>query len=365
MTINLRPADQCRYDLVSLGEVMLRLDPGEGRIHTTRQFQAWEGGGEYNVARGLRRCFGLTTGIVTALADNPIGRLVEDLMLTGGVDTQWVQWFDYDGVGRTVRNGLNFTERGFGVRGAVGAADRGNTAASQLKPGDIDWDDLFGKQGVRWFHTGGIYAALSETTPDVVLEAVQSAHRHGTVVSYDLNYRPSLWQAIGGHAKCQDVNRKIAQHVDVMIGNEEDFTACLGFEVDGVDENLSKLDVTNFKKMIERATAEFPNFKATATTLRGVKTASINDWSAIVWHAGQFHQSRQYEDLEILDRVGGGDSFASGLIYGFLTTGDAAEAVQYGAAHGALAMTTPGDTSMASLKEVEKLKSGGSARVVR
>lgn len=363
--LQIKPAESCKYDLVSLGEIMLRLDPGEGRVRTARQFTAWEGGGEYNVARGLRRCFGLNTGVVTAFADNEVGRLLEDFILQGGVDTSWIQWAPYDGIGRSVRNGLNFTERGFGIRGAVGVPDRGLTAASQMKAGDIDWEELFGKQGVRWFHTGGIFAALSESSAGVVEEAVKVAQKHGTIVSYDLNYRPSLWKAIGGHAKAQEVNRNIAKYVDVMIGNEEDFTACLGFEVEGVDENISAIEIDKFKNMIERAVKDFPNFKVTATTLRAVKTATVNDWSAICWTDGQFHESRKYPELEILDRVGGGDSFASGLIYGFLSTGDAAQAVDYGAAHGALAMTTPGDTSMATLKEVEKIMGGGGARVVR
>ena len=363
--LQIKSADSCKYDLVSLGEIMLRLDPGEGRVRNSRQFAAWEGGGEYNVARGLRRCFGLNTGVVTAFADNDIGRLLEGFILQGGVDTSWIQWVPYDGIGRTVRNGLNFTERGFGIRGAVGTPDRGLTAASQMKAGDIDWEELFGKQGVRWFHTGGIFAALSESSAGVVEEAVKIAQKHGTIVSYDLNYRPSLWKAIGGHAKAQEVNRNIAKYVDVMIGNEEDFTACLGFEVEGVDENISTIEIDSFKNMIERAVKDFPNFKVTATTLRAVQTATINDWSAICWADGDFHESRKYPDLEILDRVGGGDSFASGLIYGFLATGDAAKAVDYGAAHGALAMTTPGDTSMATTQEVEKVMGGGGARVVR
>jgi 2-dehydro-3-deoxygluconokinase len=361
----LRPASECAFDLISLGEVMLRLDPGEGRVHTARHFQAWEGGGEYNVARGLRRCFRMRTAIVTAFADNAVGRLVEDFILQGGVDTRFIRWVDYDGIGRTVRNGLNFTERGFGIRGAAGCSDRGNTAASQLKAGDIDWGAIFGKLGTRWFHTGGIFAALSGTTPGVVIEAVRAAREHGVVVSYDLNYRPSLWEAIGGLAKCQEVNREIARYVDVMIGNEEDFTACLGFDVEGVDANISKIELDSFKKMIERVVAAYPNFNVAATTLRGVKTATVNDWGAILWHEGEFHQSRAYPDLEIMDRVGGGDSFASGLIYGFLSGGDARQAVDYGAAHGALAMTTPGDTSMATRKEVEKVMKGGGARVVR
>jgi 2-dehydro-3-deoxygluconokinase len=365
MAIKIKSPDSCQYDILSLGEVMLRLDPGEGRVHTTRQFAAWEGGGEYNVARGLRRCFGLRAAVVTAFAENPVGRLIEDFILQGGVDTRFIQWKEYDGVGRTVRNGLNFTERGFGIRGAVGVPDRGHTAASQLKVGDIDWEYIFGECGVRWFHTGGIYAALSDTTPDVVIEAVKIAKKHGTIVSYDLNYRPSLWKSIGGHAKCQEVNREIAKYVDVMIGNEEDFTACLGFEVEGVSEQIGNIQVESFKKMIATAVKAFPNFQATGTTLREVHTATVNDWSAICWHDGEFYESREYPRLEILDRVGGGDSFASGLVYGFLSANDPQLAVDYGAAHGALAMTTPGDTTMASVKEVEKIMKGGSARVVR
>jgi 2-dehydro-3-deoxygluconokinase len=364
-TLNIRPTEQCKYDLVSLGEVMLRLDPGENRIRTARQFRAWEGGGEYNVARGLRKCFGLNTGIVTALVSNEIGRLVEDFILQGGVDSSLINWVPSDGIGRTVRNGLNFTERGFGVRGAIGNSDRGNTAISQMSPGDINWDKLFGEEGVRWFHTGGIFTALSSSTAEVAEEAVQAAQKHGTIVSYDLNYRPSLWEGIGGKDKAQEVNKRIANYVDVMIGNEEDFTACLGFEVEGVDENISNIDIGKFRNMIEEAVKTYPNFKITATTLRTVKSASINDWAAICWSDGNFYESTQHSDMEILDRVGGGDSFASGLIYGFLTTDDAQKAVEYGAAHGALAMTTAGDTSMASLAEVEKLMAGGSARVVR
>lgn len=235
MDLKLRDKNECTFDMISLGEIMLRLDPGDGRIKTARSFRVWEGGGEYNVARGLRRCFGLKTAAVTALADNEVGRLVEDLMLQGGVDTSLIKWVKYDGIGRNVRNGLNFTERGYGIRGAVGVSDRGNTAISQLKSGDIDWDYIFGTLGVRWLHTGGIFAALSETTSEVVIEAVKAAKKYGTIVSYDLNYRPSLWNDIGGKAKAQEVNKEIAKYIDVMIGNEEDFTACLGFEIEGND----------------------------------------------------------------------------------------------------------------------------------
>ena len=364
-TLNIKPAGTCAFDLLSLGEIMLRLDPGDGRIRCAREFKVWEGGGEYNVARGLRRCFGLRTAVATAFADNEVGRLLEDFVLQGGVSPEFIKWMAFDGVGRNVRNGLNFTERGYGVRGAVGVSDRGLSAASQLKPGDFDWDHIFGKLGVRWLHTGGIFAALSDTTPQLVIEAVTAAKKHGVIVSYDLNYRPSLWKSIGGQKRAQEVNREIARHVDVMIGNEEDFTACLGFHVEGADENLLHIDVTAFKKMIETAVKTFPNFKATATTLRAAKTATVNDWGAIAWMGGKFYESRQYPDLEIFDRVGGGDSFASGLIYGLLTTGDPQKAVDYGAAHGALAMTTPGDTSMATKAEVEKLMQGSGARVQR
>lgn len=364
-TIKLRPKEECKYDCVSLGEIMLRLDPGNMRIRTTREFTVWEGGGEYNVTRGLRKCFRMNTAVVTAFADNDIGRLVEDFIMQGGVDVSHIKWVPYDGIGRNVRNGLNFTERGFGIRGALGVSDRGNTAASQLKKGDIDWEQIFGKEGARWFHTGGIFAGLSETTPEVILEAMQVAKKYGTIISYDLNYRPSLWMAIGGQAKAQSVNKELAKYVDVMIGNEEDFTASLGFEVEGVDKNLSELDTANFKKMITKVVEAYPNFKATATTLRTVKSATVNSWGAICWADGKFYDAVLRENLEIYDRVGGGDSFASGLIYGFLTRNDPQFAVECGAAHGALAMTTPGDTSMASLKEVESLIKGAGARVVR
>lgn len=362
---DIKPKISCKYDCISLGEVMLRFDPGEGRIRNAREFKVWEGGGEYNVSRGLKKCFRMDTAIVTALAENDIGYLVEDLIMQGGVDTSLIKWASYDGIGRTVRNGLNFTERGFGVRGALGVSDRGNTAASQLKKGDIDWEYLFGTLGARWFHTGGIFAALSDTTPEVVMEAVKIAKKHGTIVSYDLNYRPSLWRSIGGKQKAQEVNREIAKYIDVMIGNEEDFTACLGLEIDSNEPDLKALDLEEYKQMIENATKEFPNFKVIATTLRTVKTATVNDWSAICHMDGTLYKADDYNGLEVFDRVGGGDSFASGLIYGLLTTNDPQKAVRFGAAHGALAMTTPGDTSMASLKEVEELIKGTGARVQR
>lgn len=365
MKLELRKKEDCTFDMISLGEIMLRLDPGDSRIRTARSFRVWEGGGEYNVARGLRKCFGLKTAAVTALADNEVGRLVEDFMLQGGVDTSLIKWVKYDGIGRTVRNGLNFTERGYGIRGALGVSDRGNTAASQLKEGDVDWEYIFGTLGVRWLHTGGIFAALSDTTAKVVIEAVKTAKRYGTIVSYDLNYRPSLWNDIGGKAKAQEVNREIAKYIDVMIGNEEDFTACLGLEVEGNDENLRELNIDGYKKMMAKAAELYPNFKVAASTLRTVKTATVNDWSAICWADGRVYNGLDLKGLEIYDRVGGGDSFASGLIYGLMETGDPQAAVNYGVAHGALAMTTPGDTSMASKAEVERIIGGAGARVQR
>ena len=365
MDLNLKSSSECTFDAVSLGEVMLRLDPGEGRIRTTRQFRVWEGGGEYNVIRGLRRCFGMKTAVITAIADNEVGKLVEDLILQGGVDTSLIKWMPTDGIGRVCRNGLNFTERGFGIRGAIGCSDRANTAISKATPSDLNFEYIFGELGVRWLHTGGIYAALSEQSSKTVIEAIKIAKKYGTVVSYDLNYRPSMWKDIGGKEKAQEVNKEIAKYVDVMIGNEEDFTACLGFEIEGNDENLSKLNLEGYKKMIAKAVNVYPNFKVAATTLREVKTASVNDWSALCYADGGIYKASDYKDLEIMDRVGGGDSFASGLIYGLMTTGDPQTAVNYGAAHGALAMTTPGDTTMASKKEVEAVMNGAGARVQR
>lgn len=363
--LNIKDKSQCRWDIVSLGEVMLRLDPGDGRVHTARNFQVWEGGGEYNVARGLKRCFNMDATIVSALADNAVGRLVQDLIYQGGVDQSHLKWAKFDGVGRTVRNGLNFTERGFGVRAAAGCSDRGHTAVSQLKPGDIDWDLVFSREGARWFHTGGIFCALSETTPAVAREAMEVAKKHGTIVSYDLNYRDSLWRSIGGRDRAIAVNRELAPLVDVMIGNEEDFTAALGFTVEGLDEQHSKLDVESFRRMIEKVVTEFPNFKIVATTLRNAKTATINDWGAVCYASGELYQAPVRENLEVFDRVGGGDSFASGLIYGLLAGHDLQWSVECGAAHGALAMTTPGDTTMATLTDVERVMKRGTARVDR
>ena len=364
-TLKIKPKSACRWDFVSLGEVMLRLDPGDSRVATARTFRVWEGGGEYNVARGLRRCFGMDTALVTALADNPVGRLIQDLIYQGGVDQSHVRWVAFDGVGRAVRNGLNFTERGFGLRAPIGCSDRGHTAVSQLKPGDVDWGAVFAREGARWFHTGGIFAALSESTPLVAREAIQTAKEHGTAISYDLNYRESLWKSFGGRKRAAEVNRELVSQVDALVGNEEDFTAALGFEVEGLDENISRLDVQSYRRMMGRVAKTFPNLKLVATTLRNAKSATRNDWGAACYYDGQFYSSTMREDVEIYDRIGGGDSFASGLIYGFLMDRGPQWAVECGAAHGALAMTTPGDTTMATLAEVEKVMKGMSVRAAR
>jgi 2-dehydro-3-deoxygluconokinase len=358
-----RPAQECEYDLVALGEVMLRLDPGDGRVATTRTFAASEGGGEYNVARGLKRCFGLRTGIVSALVDNPVGRLIEDLIYQGGVAHTHLGWRQFDGTGRAVRNPLNFTERGYGVRGALGCSDRGHSAASQMRVGDVDWSRIFGREGVRWFHTGGVFCALSPHTAELAAEAMDCARRHGTIVSYDLNFRPSLWRDTGVDPAF--VNRELVARADVLVGNEEDFSAGLGYALDGVDESLRELDVAVYEKLLERIIDDFPGLSLVAATLRQVQSASINDWNAVCRTRTTFHAGSPMAAIQIFDRIGGGDSFLSGLIYGLLSGHDVDVALSYGIAHGALAMTTPGDTSMATLAEVKRLVTGASPRVIR
>ncbi|HEY3666514.1 MAG TPA: sugar kinase [Polyangiaceae bacterium] len=362
--MQIRSADSVHWDLISLGEVMLRLDPGERRIHTTRRFDVWEGGGEYNVARGLRRCFGLRSAIATALVDNPVGRLLEDLMLQGGVDTSLVRFDEFDGLGFAARNGLNFTERGFGPRAAVGCSDRGHSAASQLTAGDFDWPSILGEQGASWLHTGGIFSALSSTTQLVAREAMLCARENGVRVSYDLNYRPSLWKSNGGQRRARELNRELMPLVDVLFGNEEDFSAALGFRVPNTDDSYAELDTSSFRSMIREVVATFPNITTIATSLRTAKSASVNGWGGILYHQGEFFEVPQRE-VEILDRVGGGDSFASGIIYGFLSGKGPQFALECGVAHGALAMTTPGDTTSATLEEVRRAMAGASARIER
>jgi 2-dehydro-3-deoxygluconokinase len=359
--VSIQPHGSCQFDLVSLGEVMLRFDPGNDRISRASSFRVWEGGGEYNVARGLRRCFGLRSAIVTALVDNPVGRLVENLILQGGVDTTHIQWKPFDGVGRESRNGIYFLERGFGVRGGIGMMDRGHTAISQLGPGDIDWDALFADQGVRWFHTGGIMAALGPGSVELVLEAMSAAKRHGVVVSFDCNYRPSLWAARGGRQAAAAVNREFMPYIDVLFGHEGDLAA--------TPSEVSKAAVWHtletFDTMARRIQAEFPSVKVIASTVRRAHTANRNDWGAFGYSEGKSVEALCFNSLEIFDRVGGGDSFASGVIYGLLQDKSLKWSLDCGVAHGALTMTTPGDASMATLAEVERLMEGGSAHTIR
>jgi 2-dehydro-3-deoxygluconokinase len=358
----LRRAEDCRWDCVALGEVMLRLDPGEGRIRTARSFQVWEGGGEYNVARGLRRTFGLRTAVVTALPRNEVGALAEDLILQGGVDASHILWREADGIGRNTRVGLNFTERGFGVRGALGVSDRANSAASQMRPDEVDWDALFGGEGVRWLHTGGIFAALSEGTAETALAAIRAAKRHGVVVSYDLNYRASLWSSHPDPDAARRVNREIAGLVDVLVGDEYAFGSCLGIET--ADARAEPCDSGPFDALVQRVAGDFPDVKVFAATLRDPLSASLNRWGAVLWAGGRRHETAPRE-IAVLDRVGGGDGFVSGLAYAFLNDLGPQAAVDYGTAHGALAMTTPGDNAMTSLAEVEALVAGRGAAAVR
>ena len=358
----LRAAADCRWDCVALGEVMLRLDPGEGRVRSARSFQVWEGGGEYNVARGLRKTFGRRTSVVTALPRTEIGALVEDLILQGGVATSHILWREADGVGRNTRVGLNFTERGFGVRGALGVSDRANSAASQLQPDEIDWDHLFGVEGVRWLHTGGIFAALSESTAQTALAAVRAARRNGVIVSYDLNYRASLWSSHPDPSAAQRVNREIAGLVDVLVGDEYAYASCLGFSTD--EARVDPADSGPFDRMVERVRGDLPNVQVFAATLRDPVSASVNRWGGVVWMNGERHAS-EVREIAVLDRVGGGDGFVAGLAWALMEGLGAQAAVDYGVAHGALAMTTPGDNAMTSLEQVRALCEGAGSAAVR
>jgi 2-dehydro-3-deoxygluconokinase len=359
-----KPEQAVKFDQLSLGEVMLRLDPGEGRIRSAREFKVWEGGGEYNVARGLTHCFGLHTGVVTALVDNEIGRLVENLIQQGGVSTEFINWEVFDQIGQAARNGLNFTERGFGIRGPLGVSDRGHTAISQLKPGQIDWQHIFGELGVRIFHTGGIFARLGENTAEVILEAMQAANTHGTLVSYDFNYRASLWAKHGGIAKAQEISKLIAPHVQIMIGGPIDFNQSLG--IDLIDAKGESAADSQFGLMSQVVSELFPNLDVIANTNRDLNSASKNHYSAIGWSkAAGFAQSTISLEVEVLDRIGAGDSFVAGLLFGLLTQKSLTQALDYGVAHGALTMTTPGDNSAASLAEVEAVIAGKIGQISR
>ena len=358
----LRPIEDCRWDCVALGEVMLRLDPGEGRIRAARNFRVWEGGGEYNVARGLRKTFGLRTAVVTALPRNEMGALAEDLILQGGVDTSHILWREADGVGRNTRMGLNFTERGFGPRAALGASDRANSAASQMRPDEVDWNALFGGEGVRWLHTGGIFAALSESTAETALAAIRAAKRHGVVVSYDLNYRASLWSSHPDPDAARRVNREIAEMVDVLVGDEYAWASCLGIETPG--RRADPCDSDPFDRLVQRVAGDFPNVKVFAATLRDPISASVNRWGAVLWTEGRRYET-PVREIAVLDRVGGGDGFVAGLTWALLCGLGPQAAVDHGAAHGALAMTTPGDNASASLAEVRAAVEGRGAAAIR
>ena len=363
--LTIRPTSETRFDLLALGEVLLRFDPGETRIHTTRQFNVWEGGGEYNVARGLRRCFNLRTAIATALVDNPVGRLLEDLMLQGGVDPTHILWRPFDGIGREARNGVYFLERGFGPRRGLGTMDRGNTAISQLQPGDVDWHQIFATGGVRCFHTGGIMAALSASTTEVVREAMTAAKAHGTLISFDCNYRPSLWKSRNGRAGSIEVNRSLMPMVDILFGHEGDIARGLGDDLGAASLGPVWHNTDTFTAMAARVQADFPNLKVIATTTRKPLTATRNGWSAFASIAGEIYTGITFEDLEILDRVGGGDAFASGLLYGLLTNQPPQHTLNLAIAHGALTMSTPGDSSMATLPELESLLQNPTANTHR
>lgn len=355
----MRKKEDSRWDAVSLGEVMLRFDPGERRIHTARSFDVWEGGGEYNVARSLRRCFGQRAAIATALADNPIGRLVEDLILQGGVDTSLLRWRTYDGVGREVRNGFNFVERGFGPRPPLGCSDRGHTAIAQVDSTTWEWDRIFGEDGVRCLHTGGVFAALSANTPEVAQAAMHAARLHGTLVSYDLNYRESLWKSFGGNERAAAVNRALVREADVLFAGEDDLRLRLGVELADISGGADRKE-----EVLRRAVKAFPNLRAIAMTDRVERSASEHHWGAAALIDGEFI-AVEATAVDVLDRIGGGDSFAAGMLYGMLENKGAAWAVRCGVAHGALAMTTPGDTSMATLSEVERAMSGAALRTTR
>ena len=357
----LKNKSKCLYDLISLGEVMLRFDPGDMRVRNARSFRVWEGGGEYNVARALASCFRMKTGIITAFADNDIGRLAEELIRQGGTDASLIRWMPYDGIGRNVRNGLNFIDRGFGIRGAAGTSDRANTAASQLTPDMIDFAYIFGELGTRWFHTGGIFSALSESAAKTALAAVKAAKKYGSAISFDMNYRPSLWKALSDEYDEIKTLRVIAANADLLIAGPDDLTKRLGVPAPNAETDSCDY----FTELFESTAKKYPNIKTLACTRRKVITATKNDWSALLYCDGKIYESRKFEGLEIYDRVGGGDAFAAGLIYGLTEYGDPQKALECGVAHGALTMTTPGDTSFVSVDEVESIMTGGGAGVKR
>lgn len=360
-TLAPRPAADAGLDLLTLGECMVRLSPpGHQRIELTPIFEAYAGGGEYNVSYALAR-YGMRTGWVSALVDNPLGHFIRNHARAAGMDVSDVVWVPFDGAGRADRVGLNFTEVGTGVRASVSVYDRGHTAVSHMKPADVDWEKLFKRRPVRWFHTGGIFSALSQSCAGTALAALSAAHASGAVTSYDLNFRSKLWSS----AEAVRVTKSLMPHIDVLFGNEEDFQMALGFAAEGVTEDYRALPAAAYRAMVGNVVKAWPGLKAVGTTLREVVSGSVNNWSALLYAGGAFHESRRYENLEIEDRVGGGDGFAAGFIYGTLNGMTTAECVELGAAHGALLQTTRGDTSMVTMAETLHVMRGGGARIKR
>ncbi len=356
--------DPCALDFLSLGALVHRLDPGLVPFRKARVFDVHVSGGEYNVAAGLADCFGLRTGIATAMVHYGIGELVQARVREAGV-TPFYKWFEHDGV-RGPNIATVFSDRGHGVRPPVVFYNRAHEAGALLKPGDFDWAAIFAA-GVRWFHSGGIFAALSATTAELILEGMQAAKHAGAVTSFDLNYRPKLWQSVGGPERAQQVLRRIVSHVDALIGNEEDLQKGLGIpgpELGEATSDRGQLDPDAFFRMIDHVVDQYPNIKLVGTTLREVHSTNRHDWKAVLWQSGERFVSPTCQ-LDVFDRIGGGDGFASGLSYGLISGRSPEEALRLGWAHGALLTTYHGDVTQATRQEVETLAHGGSARVQR
>ena len=353
--------DACELDFLAVGALVHRLDPGVLPFRNARSFDIHVSGGEYNVAANLADCFGLQTGLATAMVNYGIGELVQSRVREQGV-TPFYKWFEHDGV-RGPNIATVYSDRGHGVRAPVVFYNRANEAGALLKPGDFDWEGMF-SGGVRWFHSGGIFAALSETTSALILEGMQTAKASGAVISFDLNYRAKLWASMGGIERGQEVLSRIASNVDALFGNEEDLQMGLGIAGPELETHASKLDPDAFFTMIDQVVQLYPNIKLVATTLREVHSTNRHDWAAVLWLSGERFVSPTWQ-LDVHDRIGGGDGFASGLIYGLLSDRSPEQALRLGWANGALVTTFPGDITMASLAEVEALAKGGSARVQR
>jgi 2-dehydro-3-deoxygluconokinase len=347
-------------DFLALGALIHRLDPGVVPFRKATTCEIHVSGGEFNTAANLSDCFRMRTGIATAMVDYPIGDLIAGRVRAMGV-TPYYKIFAHDGA-RGPNMAAVYSDRSYGIRGPMVFYNRCNEAAAQLAPGDFDWRAIFAA-GVRWFHSGGIFAALSESTAELIIEAMQAARQKGAVVSFDLNYREKLWNATGGHARALAVLGRIVEHVDVLVGNEEDLQKGLGIPGPEV-ASKSKLDPSVFFGMIERVVARYPRIKVVATTMREVHSTNRHTWAAVAWMNGQTYTSQLCE-LDVYDRVGGGDGFASGLFYGLLTGETPEESVKLGWAHGALVTTFPGDTSMATIEQVRAFAKGGSARIQR